>query len=135
MATQTALQVLTRAMRRIKVLASSEAMGSDDLADGLVTLNGMMHGLATRGAYYAHVDLAATSTVNMPDEMIDSLVWLAAEALAPDYGYAFTPKEETQILGALQALQAGYKMTRPAPAPRGLLRNMPGRYFSMDRGE
>lgn len=135
MASQSANQILTRAMRRIKVLAGEEAMDAATLADGLVTMNGVMHGFGPRGVHYAHVDLASTDTVNMPDELIDSLVWMIAEALAPEYGYAFTPTEMPLVMRALQMLQAGYKYTAPAPAPRGLLRNLTGRYFSIERGE
>lgn len=135
MATQTANQVLTRAMRRLKVLAAEEVMGASDLADGLVTMNGLMHGFGPRGIHYAHVDLAATDTVNLPDELIDSLVWLVAEALAPEYGYTFTAPEMLAVGRALQMLQAGYKDIPPSAGPRGLLRNQPGRFFNITRGE
>jgi hypothetical protein len=122
-------------MRRLKQIAGEETMTAAELADGLVTMNGLMHGFRTKGIHYAHTDLTATATVNMPDELIDSLTWLIAEGLAPEYGYAFSPKEELQILAALQALQAGYKYIPPAPSPRGVLRNMTGRYFNIERGE
>lgn len=135
MATQTANQILTRAMRRLKVIAGEEAMTSAELADGLVTMNGAMHGFGPRGIHYPHVDLTSNDTVNMPDEQIDSLVWLIAEALAPEYGYTFTPPEAVAIVRATQQLQAAYKSIPPMAAPRGLLRNTVGAYFSMERGE
>jgi len=135
MATQTARQVLTRAMRRIRQIAGEEPMSAAELADGLVTMNGAMHGFGPKGIHYSHVDLAANDTVNMPDEQIDNLIWMIAQALAPEYGYVFaTADEKAALLGALQELQAAYHITPPAPSPRGLLRNRLG-LFSMQRGE
>src|SRR5205085_2710740 len=115
MATQSANQVLTRAFRRIKVLAAEEAMDSAQLADGLVTMNGLMHGFgAAAGIYYVHSDLGSATTVNMPDGLIDSLVWLVAEALAPEYGYTFTAPEMASVTAARNALQAAYWVQPPA---------------------
>ena len=135
MATQTARQVLTRAFRRLKQVAGEEAMTAAELSDGLVTMNGAMHGFNRKGIHYAHVDLAATDTVNMPDDLIDSLVWAIADALAPEYYYQFTPGEQAAVIEARQVLQAAYKSIPPQSAPRGLLRNRGYGYFSMQRGE
>lgn len=134
MATQTARQVLLRAFRRLKLIEGEEPMTAAELADGLVTMNGAMFGFGPKGIHYAHVDLAAADTVNLPDEQISNLVWMIAEALAPEYGYAFTPDEKLALIGARQELQAAYKYIPPMPAPRGLLRNRPG-CFNMQRGE
>lgn len=133
MASQTALQVLNRAMRRIKVLAGEEALAAAEMVDGLVTMNGTMQGFSLRGIKYAHSDLAATDTVNMPDEQIDSLVWLIAEALAPEYGYEFTSQEAVHVVGALRQLQAAYYVPAPAVPDIGLRRARYG-WFNFTRG-
>ncbi len=127
MASQTALQVITRAMRRIKKLAAEETMDASDLADGLVTMNGVMHGFGPRGIYYVHSDLVATTTVNMPDELIDSLVWMIADALAPEYGYEFTARDQGSIIDAKNMLQAAYWVQPPADTEPSL-RSWPARY-------
>lgn len=114
MASQTAQQVLTRAMRRIKQLEAEEALTAAELADGLVTMNGAMHGFGPDGIYYAHTDLTATATVNMPDELIDSLIWMIAFALSPEYGYTFSEGESVALLNAKNKLQAAYWVQPPA---------------------
>lgn len=114
-------------MRRIKVLAAEEAMTAADQADALVTMNGAMHRFNTDGIYYAHTDLAASDTVNMPDELIDSLIWLVAESLAPDYAYAFSPQEDRTLMSARNHLQAYYWVQPPADTEPAL-RPWPARY-------
>jgi hypothetical protein len=130
MASQTANQVLTRAMRRLKVLAGEEAMTSAELADGLVTMNGVMHGFGPNGIKYVHTDLASTDTVNMPDELIDSLVWMIAYALAPDYGYTFNEAESIALLNAKNMLQAAYWVQPPAETEPSL-RPWLARFFNI----
>jgi hypothetical protein len=129
MASQTAQQILTRALRRLKILAAEEVMDAAQLADGLVTMNGAMHGFGPDGIYYVHADLAATDTVNMPDELIDSLVWMIAYALAPEYGYAFSEGESVALINAKNKLQAAYWVQPPADTDP-LLRPYPWRYSS-----
>jgi hypothetical protein len=129
MASQTAQQVLLRAFRRIKQVAGEETMTAAELADGLVTMNGAMHGFGPKGIKYAHTDLTATATVNMPDELIDSLVWMIAQALAPEYGYEFSATEQVSLLDAKNMLQAAYWVQPPADTDP-LLRPYPWRYSS-----
>ena len=132
----TANDVITAAGRRAAILAGEEAMTAAELADGLTTLNDMMFGFRTQGIHYAHVALAAADTVNMPDELIDSLKWMMTDALVSDgYSVPLSPQQVTKITEARQALQAAYKYIPPAPSPRGLLRNRPGQFFNITRGE
>lgn len=133
MASQTANQVLTRAFRRIKVLGGEETMTAAELADGLVTLNGAMHGFNAKGIHYVHSDLASADTVNMPDEMIDSLIWMIADSLASEYAYEFTPREQGSIIDARNMLQAAYWVQPPADTEPSL-RPLPAR-FNITTGE
>lgn len=118
---------MTRAMRRIKVLAAEEAMSAAEQADHLVTMNGAMYRFSADGIYYVHSDLAASDTVNMPDELIDSLIWLIAEVLAVDYAYDFTPAEQVAIAKARNHLIAAYWVQPPADT-EPVLRPWPARY-------
>ncbi len=127
MAAPTANEILTRAMRRIKVLAGEEAMASAELSDGLTLMNGTMHGFNARGINYAHADLTSSDAINMPDELMEGLVWLIAEALASDYGYEFTAQEQGRLIDAKNQLQAAYWMQPPADT-EPLLRPWPARY-------
>lgn len=135
MASQTANQILTRALRRLKVLAAEATMSAADLADGLVTMNGAMHGFGPKGIAYAHIaDLASADTVNMPDELIDSLVWMIADALAPEYEVVLSERDLVALVDAKNMLQAAYHIQPPAGSEPMLRPRFYGR-FSIERGE
>src|SRR5690242_21349804 len=48
----------------------------------LQLLNDMMHGFNGKGIQYAHVDLTASDTVNVPDELIRPLILVFCKELA-----------------------------------------------------
>jgi hypothetical protein len=60
----TALEVITRALRRLKVYAAGEEIGSEDAEDCLTALNDMLFGWSINGIDIAHValDLSTFST-------------------------------------------------------------------------
>lgn len=117
----TANDVLTKAFRRIKVLAGEETLDSADAVDGLSTMNDLMFGFGPKGVSYVHSALIGTTVVNVPDEQIANLVWLVAESIAPDYGYAFTPGEQAKIISAWNEMQAAYHL-QPEAVPEPMLR-------------
>lgn len=112
----TANDILTDAFRTIKVLAGEETLGSAEQVDGLRRMNNLMHGFGPKGIAYAHTTLAGTDTVNVPDELVYSLIWMVAEALAPEYGYELTAGERAEISEAKNALQAAYHVQPIAQA-------------------
>ena len=112
----TANDILTDAFRTIKVLAGEETLGAAEQVDGLRRMNNLMHGFGPKGIAYAHTTLAATDTVNVPDELVYSLIWLVAQALAPEYGYKFEANEVAEIIEAKNALQAAYHVQPIAQA-------------------
>lgn len=130
----TALDIITRAARRINVLASEEAPQAADAADGLQVMNDMMHGFGPRGIHYAHVTLVATDTVNLPDEQLRNLVLLLADDLAREYSVPIAQDLRTDIMRAEQQLQAAYYSVPPAKTGRGLLRWRWG-LFDITRGQ
>lgn len=120
----TARDVLTKAFRRMKILAGSEPLSADDAVDGLSTMNDLMAGFGPKGVAYVHSTLTLTTVVNVPDEQIANLVWLVAESLAPDYGYEFTPGEQAKIVSAWNEMQAAYHL-QPEATPEPMLRHRP----------
>jgi hypothetical protein len=54
----TALEVITRALRRLKVYAAGEEVGAEDAEDCLTALNDMLSGWAINGIDLAHTALA-----------------------------------------------------------------------------
>lgn len=132
--TATASDIINRAAKTINVLGAQEALQADEAVDGLQLLNDMMHGFGPRGIHYAHVTLAATDTVNMPDELLRNLVLLLADDMADGYGMLVSQDLRMDITRAEQQLQAAYYSVPPAKTGRGLLRWRWG-MFDITRGQ
>lgn len=123
----TANDVITAAGRRIGVLAGEEVFTAADMADALGRLNDMMHAFNVNGIHYAHTTLALTDTVNVPDELIDSLKWLMADTLVNDYEVTLTPRQAVQIADSKNNLQ-GYYWIQPPADTEPYLRPLRGRF-------
>ena len=78
-------EIVTRAARKIGVVASDEAMTADEIANGVIALNMMMHAWKLRGVDVEHVDLAATDTFSLDPEFEEGTVYLLASRMSPDY--------------------------------------------------
>ena len=135
MASQTANEVITGALRRLNLISEVETMSSERAATGLVALNELMHSFSSMGIAYAHSDLALTDTVNMHDGLIDGLKWLLARKLADDGdAVALSPTQLGSTMMAKRTLQSAYYLARRSPVDRALLPRGPGSYnFSTDR--
>lgn len=128
MASMTARNVIIRAAQRINVLANEETLTAAELDNGLTLLNLMLHGFRAKGIHYSHVDLAATDTVNVPDGLLDNVIWLFAEVLANEFARPQDPTDLERIRQAKNELQAAYYQVPPAPADEGLIRRRLGTY-------
>lgn len=134
MATSTASDVITATMRKLNLISEVETPSSEQAAAGLLLLNKMMHGFSRKGIRYAHTDLTATATINMPDDLIDDLEWMLARRMADDgYGVALSPQQVELAAKAKQTLQSAYFLRRASPVDVAL---RPRRYgvFSFTRG-
>lgn len=121
MASATAQDVITAALKRLNLISEVETPSAAQAADGLVSLNEMMHGFSRKGIAYAHSDLALADTVNMPDDLIDDLKWMLARTLADQgYGVALTPQQLGMTMMAKRALQAAYFVRRASPVDPAL---------------
>lgn len=116
MASATAQDVITGAMRRLNLISEVETMSAEQAAAGLTMLNEMMHGFSRQGIAYAHADLGLTTTVNMDDSLIDSLKWMLARKMADDgNGVVLSPQQLGMTMMAKRTLQSAYYMARRAP--------------------
>lgn len=121
MATATANDVITAALKRLMVVEYDETPDAAMLADGIVYLNEFLHSLRQKGVAYAHRDLTATATVNMPDDCIEALKWCFAGEIADEYERAISPRMERRIAAAMRTLQAAF-MVAPNATPEPALR-------------
>lgn len=131
MATATAREVINRAARRIHILEAEEALTANELVDCLQIMNDMMFGFGPAGIQYAHVQLAAGDTVNVPDEQIRNVTLLLGYELADNFGVVLTPVAAAAIQAAKLELQAYYLLVNPAVPDRALRRRRFG-YFDFN---
>ena len=110
----TANDVISRAGRRALILAGEEVFTAAELSDALQLLNDMLHNFGPRGISYAHTTLAASDTVNVPDELLRPLVLLFTEELLMDFGGPIDPLLAVAIADAKNELQAGYHLDEGA---------------------
>lgn len=119
----TALDIVTRAFRKIDVGAEGEVLDADAASDGLVALNSMMHGWKLRSVDTEHTDLAAGDTFPLGPEFEEGTVYLLAGRLAPDYSapQAFDADDW------FRTFQAAYRVSTKVTVPKGLLYSPTGR--------
>lgn len=115
--------IVTRAARKIGVVASDEAMTADEIANGVIALNMMMHAWKLRGVDVEHVDLAATDTFSLDPEFEEGTVYLLASRMSPDY--EIPPAFDADDW--FRTIQAAYAPARVMTIPRLLLTLPTGR--------
>lgn len=118
--TATARQIITRALRRIRVIAAGETPDADMASDGLEVMNDMMSAWNAEGILYAHSALTLDSNVNVPDEQLAFVRDLLGEQLSEEYGVALGPVAQRAISTARQAMQAAYFIPRTAPVDEAI---------------
>jgi len=120
MATRSARETITTALRRIGILSEMESMSADMANDALTTLNDTMQGFPARGIHYVHTALTLDSVLNVPDEQTRNVMLMLAWDLADEYGKTISPKLLTDIGEAKSALQACYYVVPPAQLDSGI---------------
>lgn len=130
----TANEIINRAARRLGILAESEALSATAGVDALSQLNEMLHGFGPRGIHYAHTTLAASDTVNVPDEQTRNVMLMLCQELAEDYGIEITPQLASEILDARQSLTAAYYTIPRAVGDRALQRRTAAYPFNIRTG-
>lgn len=81
----TALDVVTRALRKATVLPVDEVAPADMAAHALDALNDMIFAWKLAGVDTSHVALALSDTFPLGDEYLEGTTFLLASRLAPDY--------------------------------------------------
>jgi hypothetical protein len=102
----TALDLITRALRKIKVLASGESPTSDEADDCLLALNDMLASWSINGLDIAHTTLALTDTLDVPDDHLEAIRLSLAENVAGDFGAQMAQADVIAAQDARAALKA-----------------------------
>ena len=126
MATRSARDTITRALKRLGIVAEMETVSSDQANDALIALNDMLNGFRAMGIQYAHRDLTLDDNLNVPDEQTRNVALMLCRELADDYGKALSPSLAESITTAAQSLKAYYLVLPKAQVDYGLRRRRPG---------
>ncbi len=121
MATATARTIITRAFRRMGLISEDEGLTAEQTTEALDVLNDMMNGWEAEGIQYSHTDLALDDTVNVPDFLVRSAMWLLADELANEYGKALTDREIVNVERSRSNLQNYYFSIPQAQTDEGIL--------------
>ena len=113
----TVRDILTRACRKIGVVAEDEQLSGDQAANALNALNDMMHGWALEGVDIGHADLAVDEDFPLESRFIEGTVYLLADRLAPDNRQAAPDADRF-----LRLLQAAYMVVEEAEMPAAFYR-------------
>jgi hypothetical protein len=121
----TALDVITRALRKLKVYGAGEDVGASDAEDCLVSLNDMLFGWAINGIDLAHTTLALTDALDVPNDHLEAITLSLAERVADEFAAQFSPVDAAiadQGRAALRAYHftiATIGIDHPMARPRG----------------
>jgi hypothetical protein len=102
----TARSIITRAMRKLKILAGGEDPTSDEADDCLDALNQMLSEWRIDGIDLAHVDLVLTDEVDVPASHRNAIVLNLALRIADDFGAQITPSLANEASNGRAALVA-----------------------------
>lgn len=120
----TANDVITRALKKIGILAAGETASAEDAADGLTALNDMLYGLELVGVNLGHSALTLTSTVNLPESHIEGLECMLAVRLGPEFEREASPTVQGMAAMTEQLFASLYNAT-PRMYPDTALQRMP----------
>ena len=103
----TARDIVTRALRKRKVLSSGEDPTADELTDGLDALNDMLAAWSIDGIDFGHVTLESATVLDVPDSHLQTVVLSLSERLT-DFGGSMDPMDVLAADRGRSALQAQY---------------------------
>lgn len=115
----TALDIVTRALRKINVVAIDEEASADESAEALDAMNAMMHGWKARNADTTHTTLALADDFPLNPEYEEPAIILLADKLAGDYGVS--PPNQRHVKDAWDAIRAAFMTVTELSIDGGLL--------------
>jgi hypothetical protein len=126
--TPTMNDIVTRALKRLRVINSRETVEAIAATDGLERLNDMMHALKAAGVEIDHDTLEATDDFPLDEEFVQGTAALLAVALADDHGAEVSDGTARDAQQCWEGLQAEF-VAKPDPATVDLALRRTGRNF------
>ena len=116
-----ARDLITRSLKKLNIVARGEVATAEEAADGLTTLNEMLHAWETDGIHIGHTDLTLDSEVELPDNHIRGVRLLLAMDLASEYEKVVDQVTIAQADRAKRQLVAEYMVVPDTRFDRTLL--------------
>lgn len=129
--TATYQDTITSALRTAGVLAAGETASADDAQLALERLNDMLAGLNIQGALIVTQTGVNTTNLPVPDELVEGVKFMLAEAIADDFGATLSSGAIRKAREGRWRIQAATKGDWTAPVDRALLRP---RHYDVTRG-
>lgn len=123
----TTLEIVTRALKKIGVVAKDETLQAEDVQDGVDALNMMLHAWKLQAVDISHSDLAATDTFPLASEYHEGTVYTLASRLSPDYVIPAAFDADDWF----RKIQAAYQTPETVSIPKALTQ-MPSQFRRND---
>lgn len=102
----TALDVITSAMRKLRILGAGAVPTSSETEDGLEALNDMLASWRINGVDLALTELQSTDPIDVPDDHLEAIKLNLAARIADEYGAQLTPLLAMDAMASKAALVA-----------------------------
>ena len=100
--------IVTRAMRSLRLLSSGEEPTADEMSDGIIALNDMLFAWRIEGLDIAHISLAENDTIDVPEDHLGTIRLALAARIGGEYGAELTPYDQMALDEGMKALRAYY---------------------------
>lgn len=125
----TTRDVITRALKELRVIGAGEEPETSEAEDALDKLNSIMHELSALGASYTHTELALGDDFPFDDELINSAVMWLAMNLTGIFGTGITQDQYNQGLDGRETIWAAYLTVPDSSFDSGLYRTPSNRRY------
>lgn len=122
---QTARDIVTRAMRMLGVVIIGNAISEVEATNGLTALNAMMHGWKGQGVDIGHIDLTLNDNIDLADQFVNGCTALLAVEISSEFTVPIPQAVALAAANGWAALQAEYitnDITRDMTVELGLQR-------------
>ncbi|HXE05825.1 MAG TPA: hypothetical protein VN579_07555 [Bryobacteraceae bacterium] len=111
---QTARDTIKRAMRMLGVIVAGVEPTAVEAANGLLALNGMMHGWKGQGVDVGHIDLGLNDDLALDEMHHNGVTAMLAAELSPEFQVPVPIAVAAIAASGFSALQAAYIANSPS---------------------
>lgn len=106
----TASQIINRALKRLRVLGVGQSPTANETADCLEALNDMLFAWNANGIDLAHIALASSDALDVPDDHVEAIALNLARRIGGLFGASLSPQDEA-LAAEGEAMLRAYHFT------------------------